>query len=199
MTECPDDGLLEQFVQGRISSSEERALEDHIGQCSSCQKRLESLAAEQFTTDFGSRPVLLSDSEPHYEALNRAIQHLRSNKPNAHSDSRSLDGPGRTQRERLLKEAEQRWLEAKKAPTIRQELLWARLLGSTDRKREAIDFLLERVINTGDRLDQRKFLARMLEQERRYRDAQIQWSAVEHFNPNDPDAAAARERINNIK
>ena len=89
MTECPDDGLLEQLVQGRISSSEERALEDHIGQCSSCQKRLESLAAEQFTTDFGSRPVLLSDSEPHYEALNRAIQHLRSNKPNAHSDSRS--------------------------------------------------------------------------------------------------------------
>lgn len=89
MTECPDDGLLEQLVQGRISNSEERALEDHIGQCSSCQKRLESLAAEQFTTDFGSRPVLLSDSEPHYEALNRAIQHLRSNKPNAHSDSRS--------------------------------------------------------------------------------------------------------------
>ena len=89
MTECPDDGLLEQLVQGRISSSEERALEDHIGQCSSCQKRLESLAAEQFTTDFGSRPVLLSDSEPHYEALNRAIQHLRSNKPNAYSDSRS--------------------------------------------------------------------------------------------------------------
>ena len=89
MTECPDDGLLEQLVLGRISSGEEQALEDHIGQCSSCQKRLESLAAGQLTTDFGSRPVLLSDSEPHSDALNRAIRRLRSSKPDPHSDSHS--------------------------------------------------------------------------------------------------------------
>ena len=84
-------------------------------------------------------------------------------------------------------------------PTIRQELLWARLLQATERREAAIDFLSDRVINGGDRLAQRKLLARMLEQEHRYRDALAQWAAVEHFSPNDPDAHAARERINNIK
>ena len=99
----------------------------------------------------------------------------------------------------LWARAEQLWSAVAASPVEDSDLMRGVQLHQTGRSEQAIQWLKDCVVQPGNRLPHRRYLARVLEESGRYMDALIEWHAIRALAASDAQADAAIARLNSLE